>query len=352
MTEQNPVKVGITGLGRSGWNIHANAIHELPNLFRVVGVCDPAPERQKDAKDRFGCTTYAEYDALVKQTNIELMIVATPSNLHNKDVIAALRCDKDVMVEKPMASDLAGVDEMISVANTTGRMLTVNQNRRWQPDFLKVRKIIASGVLGRTIEVRIRSDRFGRRWDWQTLKQYGGGELNNSGAHYIDMGLLLFDDPRPKVFCHMESTSFYAGDAENHVRVLLTPEAGPLVDVAITTHQSYQEPSWVVIGTRGSLVCMGKEIRWKFLSDDTVPPMPLDTKPTHGRKYNQEQLPMTEEIVDLSDDFNRFSQGHGVLDLYRSLYKTLRHAEPLAITPESVRRQAAVLEECRKICPV
>jgi len=108
----------------------------------------------------------------------------------------------------------------------------------------------------------------------------------------------------------------------------------------------------VVIGTRGSLVCMGKEIRWKFLSDDTVPPMPLDTKPTHGRKYNQEQLPMTEEIVDLSDDFNRFSQGHGVLDLYRSLYKTLRHAEPLAITPESVRRQAAVLEECRKICPV
>lgn len=352
MTEFNPVKVGITGLGRSGWNIHANAIHELPELFRVVAVCDPALERQKDAKDRFGCTTYTEYSDLVKQADIDLMVVATPSHLHTKDVIAALRCDKDVMVEKPMASDLPGVDEMIAVANTTGHILTVNQNRRWQPDFLKVREVIASGVIGRIIEVRIRSDRFGRRWDWQTLKQYGGGELNNSGAHYIDMGLLLFDDPSPKVFCRMESTPFYAGDAENHVRVILTPETGPLVDVAITTHQAYQEPSWVVLGTRGSLVCTGKEIRWKFLSDNTAPPMVLDTKPTDGRTYNQEQLPMTEEIVDLSDDFNSFSQGSGVLGLYRSLYKTIRHGEPLAVTPESVRRQAAVLEECRKICPV
>ena len=84
MTEQNPVKVGITGLGRSGWNIHANAIHELPNLFRVVGVCDPAPERQKDAKDRFGCTTYAEYDDLVKHFGAEGNDLAAKVYIINK----------------------------------------------------------------------------------------------------------------------------------------------------------------------------------------------------------------------------------------------------------------------------
>ena len=68
-----------------------------------------------------------------------------------------------------MASDLAGADAMIAVAEETGRILTVHQNLRYAADFVKVREVIATGVLGRIIEIRIHNGRFDRRWDWQTF---------------------------------------------------------------------------------------------------------------------------------------------------------------------------------------
>ena len=347
MTDSNPVTVGIAGLGRSGWGIHANALQDLPEQFRVVAVCDPEPARQSDAIERFRCSAYGEYAELVANPEVELMVVATPSHLHAADVSAALRAGKHVIVEKPMASDLAGVDEMIAVANATGRILTVSQNRRLSADFVKVQEVITSGVLGRILEVRIRIGHFARRWDWQTLKRFGGGELNNSGAHYIDMGLLLIDDPEPTVFCHMETTPLYAGDAENQVRVLLRPKSGPLVDVSITNADAYPEPMWKILGTQGTLVCDATEARWTYFDPDEVPPLVLDTAPTEGRSYNREQLPMSKETATLSQDF-----GGNVKDLYRSLFASIREGAPLAVTAESVRRQVAVLEKCRELSPV
>ena len=197
MTDQSPINVGIAGLGRTGWNNHANAFAHLPEQFRVVAVCDPDPERQAEAIERFDCLAYASYEELVADKAVELMVVATPSNLHAAQSIAAMRAGQHVIVEKPMASDLAGADAMLAVAEETGRILTVHQNLRYAADFVKVREVIASGVLGRIIEVRIHNGGFDRRWDWQTMKRYGGGALNNSGPHFVDMGLLLIDDPEP-----------------------------------------------------------------------------------------------------------------------------------------------------------
>ncbi|HXW01732.1 MAG TPA: Gfo/Idh/MocA family oxidoreductase, partial [Anaerolineae bacterium] len=120
--DAQPIKVGIAGLGRSGWGIHANALGSLTEHFRIVAVCDLDPVRQQEAKERFGCRAYADYADLVADDEVELMIVATPSQLHVNDTIAALRAGKHVMVEKPMAPDLAGVDEMIAVAEETGQI--------------------------------------------------------------------------------------------------------------------------------------------------------------------------------------------------------------------------------------
>ena len=81
MTDQTQISVGIAGLGRTGWNNHANAFAHLPEQFRVVAVCDPDPERQTEAVERFDCLAYATYEELVADKAVELMVVATPSNL-------------------------------------------------------------------------------------------------------------------------------------------------------------------------------------------------------------------------------------------------------------------------------
>ena len=342
-----PVRVGIAGLGRSGWGIHARAVGELSELFALVAVCDPDAERQKEAKDRFGCRAYDEYPDLVADDEVELVIVATPSQLHVRDTISALRAGKDVLVEKPMARDLAEVDEMIAVAQETGQMLTVHQNYRYAADFQRVKEVIESGVLGRILEIRIAVHQFRRRWDWQTLKRYGGGILSNHGAHVVDWATLLIDDPEPELFCHMEATPLYAGDADSHVKLLIRPQDGPVIDIELTHACAYPQETWLVMGTQGGLSSDRRTVRWKYFDPGKAPPLVLDTQPTPDRSYNAETLPWREECCELADDF-----ASGVRKLYRDLHATIRRGRPLVITPESVRRQMAILERCRALSPV
>lgn len=343
----NPVKVGIAGLGRSGWGIHARALAQLPDYFKVVAVADPDPARRQEAQEQFGCRAYAGYAELVADAEIELMIVATPSHLHLDDTVAALRAGKHVLVEKPMAKNLAEVDEMIAVARETGRVLTVNQNYRYAADFKKIQEIIGSGVLGRIIEVRFAIHQFKRRWDWQTLKKYGGGILNNHGAHVVDWAMLLIDDPEPEIFCHMETTPLCTGDADSHVKILLKPQGGPLIDIELTHACAYPQDHCLVMGTQGGLSSDRKLIRWKYFDPAAVPPLVLDERPTPDRSYNNEPLPWQEESYEVVHDFSAEAQ-----QLHRDLYATLREGAPLAITPESVRRQIVILERCRELSPV
>jgi scyllo-inositol 2-dehydrogenase (NADP+) len=338
------IKVGIAGLGRAGWDIHARALADLRDRFTIVAVCDPDPARQAEAQERFGCRAYAEVADLVADGEIELIVVATPTQLHAGNTIAALRAGKHVLVEKPMGKNLAQVDEMITVAQETGQILTVNQNYRYSADLRKIRDIIESGVLGRIIHIRIAVHQFRRRWDWQTLKAYGGGILNNHGAHIVDWAMLFIDEP-VQVFCHMEATPLYAGDADSHVKIILRPQTGPLIDIELTHACAYPQDRWLIMGTQGSLVSDRRVIRWKYFDPDQAPPLVLDTAPPADRSYNTEDLPWHEEMCELDDV-------DGMRQLYCDLWATLRQDAPLVITPESVRRQVTILEKCRELSPV
>lgn len=341
------IKVGIAGLGRSGWGIHARAIDAVPDLFRIVAVADPNEERQQEARDRFGCRAYSNYDDLVADDEIELMVVATPSHTHASDSIKAMRAGKDVLVEKPMAVSLDEVDAMIAVARETGRTLSVNQNYRYAADFVQVKEILDSGILGELLLMRITVHQFRRRWDWQTLKEYGGGILNNHGTHMIDWALLLIDDPDPEVFCDLRLTPLVTGDADSHAKVVIKPKSGPVADIELTHACAFPQDKWLVMGTQGSLVSDRKEIRCRYYDPASVPPLVLDRKPTPDRSYNREELPMQEKVVTIDSN-----AGGGVVQLYHDLYATLRNGAPLVITAESVRRQMAVLEKCRTQSPL
>jgi predicted dehydrogenase len=342
-----PIKVGIAGLGRSGWGIHAEALAHLPDHFSIVAVGDPDESRQAEAQARFGCRAYGRYAELVADAAVELMVVASPSQFHRDDTIAALRAGKDVIVEKPMAPTLAEVEAMIAVAQETGRLLTVNQNYRYAADYRKIKTVVESGVLGRIVQIRFASHSFSRRWDWQTLKKNGGGILNNHGAHSIDWALQLIDDPEPEVIAHMEATPLYAGDAESHAKLWLRPKNGPLIDIELTHANAYPQESCLIMGTQGSLSSNRELIRWKYFDPAEAGPLLLDTRPTPDRSYNRETLPWHEESYRPHRDFSR-----DVQHLYADLYATLRQGAPLVITAESVRRQIVVLEKCRQQSPL
>lgn len=343
---ENIVRVGIAGLGRSGWGIHARFIELLKDKYRIVAVCDRDQSRQKEVVDKFGCHAYKGLEELLKDTEVELAIIATPNPMHADHTIQALEAGKDVVCEKPMALKSSDSDRMIKAAKKARRILAIFQNRRYSPDFLKVREVINSRKLGRIIMIRMVAHGFGRRWDWQTLKKFSGGTLNNTGPHFLDQALQLFGEAEPKIFCHLERT-LTLGDAEDHVKVILQSQGAPMIDLEITSACAYPQETWLVMGTHGSLAGKANALRWKYFDPKKLSKRTVDQQPVHDRSYNSEKIPWKEETWDLSA--NSIPEGTA---FYLDLYKTLRKGAPLVITPESVRQQIAVIEECHRLCPL
>src|SRR5688572_9023082 len=246
-TNGNPVRVGIAGLGRSGWNIHAKTVLGMRESFALAAVFDPAPERRAEAVAACGCKAYADFESLVADKSIELVVVASPNTFHAEHAIAAMRAGKHVVCEKPFALTIDDADRMIETSEATGRVLVPFQNRRYEPHLMKVREIMDSGLLGEVVQVRLTWHLFGRRWDWQTLRGFGGGSLNNNGSHLLDQALYIFGDGEPpRVFADLRRTPLTSGDAEDHVKIVLTGDSHPTVDMELTNAAAYPQDRWHV----------------------------------------------------------------------------------------------------------
>jgi predicted dehydrogenase len=343
---ENKVRVGIAGLGRSGWNIHAKLLGTVTDVFKIVAVLDADAKRLEEAKKDFGCKTYTDFASMLADKDVELVINAMPSHFHAPLTIQALGAGKHVVCEKPMATCAADADKMIAAARKSGKRLTIFQNYRYQPHYQKVREVIASGKLGRIVQIKITVHGFSRRWDWQTLQEFGGGSLNNTGPHFLDMALQLMGDKDPQVFCNLERV-LTSGDADDHVKVILRAKDAPMVDLEISSACCYPQEMWLVMGTCGGLAGKPNALRWKYFDPKALPPRPIDRKPTPDRSYNTETYPWQPEETWEAAKW----KGPGQEQFYRDVFASVREGKPVPIKPESVRRQIAVLEECHRQCP-
>ncbi|MDF2724653.1 MAG: oxidoreductase, partial [Paenibacillus sp.] len=198
------LKVGIIGQGRSGRNIHGHALVKLTDQYKIVAVADGLEERRVRAESEFGCKAYATYQEMVENEQLDLVVNASPSDLHFPISLDLLNRGVNVLCEKPLAKTPAEVDQLIAASEKSGKVLAVFQQSRYMAAFMKIREIIDSGVLGRVIQVDFTNNGFARRWDWQTLQSNNGGNLMNTGPHPVDQALQLFGaDMMPQVTCIM-----------------------------------------------------------------------------------------------------------------------------------------------------
>jgi hypothetical protein len=142
----------------------------------------------------------------------------------------------------------------------------------------------------------------------------------------------------------MVRTPLSAGDAEDHVKVLLRAPGEPLIDLEFTNACAIAQDTWLVMGTQGTLSGTANTIRWKYLEPELLPHREVDTNPTPDRSYNSEPVAWIEESSDISAEPRTASHRR----LYTSLFASLRHGAPVAITPESLRRQLLIMDACRK----
>ena len=348
---KNIIRVGILGLGRSGWGIHANMLRKLPDLYKIVVVCDAIADRAAASAQELGCRVARNSEALCSDPEVDLVVVASYNHLHKLHAIQALQAGKNVLCEKPFGLVASDVDEMIAAAQKAGKVLTPFQQRRYEKDFLKVWEVVKSGVLGDIVHIRTCWHGFKRRWDWQTTRAFAGGALNNNGPHPIDHALCLFGDAEPNVWAQA-GRYLVSGDAEDHLKVIFSAPGSPTVEIELTDVWAYPQDRWTVAGTRGGLKGNERALEWKWVDFDSMPPRPLSLESTPDRSYNSEKLDWktgewTSDTVAAGAGANP-NEGP-VQEYYLMLHATLTDRKPLWITPEQVRRRVAVMEKIRAI---
>lgn len=151
------IRVGIVGAGTLGTR-HARAMSEQPDVA-IVAVVDQDPTRARLLGERYHARWDTALDGVLGH-DVDAVVVATPDARHYAPVMAALQADKDVLVEKPLATDLDEARRMVTEAERRGRILQVNLSQRFVPEYRRLRQIIREGVLGRVQFVQsIRHDR-------------------------------------------------------------------------------------------------------------------------------------------------------------------------------------------------
>lgn len=348
-----PIKVGILGLGRSGWGIHWNIMKTIGDRFQVVAVTDAIPERLSKSAEEIGCKAYDSVEALLADPEIELVVVSTFNHFHAQHARLALQAGKHVLCEKPFGLTVTDVDAMIADSKAAGKILAPFQQRRYEQDFQKVKEIIESGILGDIVHIRTCWQGFKRRWDWQTSRERAGGALNNNGPHPLDHAVALFgEDMIPDVWAQA-SHRLCSGDAEDHLKFILYGEGHPTVEVELTDIWPFPQERWNIAGTKGGLHGNEKHLEWKWVDWESMCERPLDLNPTPDRSYNSEKLEWQTDSWEPAGAVQTGGAGAApppgaVLCLYSSLYEAIREGKPLFVTPESVRRRVEVMEKIRE----
>ncbi|HNS32759.1 MAG TPA: Gfo/Idh/MocA family oxidoreductase [bacterium] len=340
------IKAGVAGYGRSGRGHHCNSLLKLPEKYEIVALCEPNDERRNDAEKNLKCRVYKDFNKFLKDSETELVSIATPSYMHTKHTVAALKAGKNVVCEKPLSDNVADVDEMIRTAKKHRKIFAPFQNRRHDPLFLKIKEIVDSGKLGEIVEIKITWHDFGRRWDWQTLRKFKGGTLNNSCPHIIDQGMQFMpENDTYKILCQLKKT-LTCGDADDHVKIVIEGKKSALLDMEVTSSAAYgQEEKYLVMGTKGGLKANLSEVWWKYCKPETLPRRTLPRIAiSENRTYGDEEIKWKEEYWKVPEGLMSYS-----VKFYDSLYNTLAKGAPLYITPESARRVIWVIEQCHKI---
>ena len=198
-----PVRVGVVGCGKVG-QIHAAALAGLAEA-EFVAVCDAIPERADAFAARFAVRPFADVPAMIREAGVEAIIVGTPHPQHAAPTILAANAGVHVLVEKPLAANLADCDAMLAAARAGGVTLGVISQRRFYEPVRRVKDAIDAGKIGRPAlgvfqmyswrdPSYYESDPWRGRWDTE-----GGGVLVNQSPHALDI-LLWFMGPAVEVF--------------------------------------------------------------------------------------------------------------------------------------------------------
>ena len=330
--KKNVTVIGYGGQG--GW--HAN--HALKSdVVSLLGIYDIDEKKQELARSR-GIHAYESFEAAISDPKCDIIVCATPNDVHKDIVVRALKAGKNVICEKPVDMTVAALDEMLAACKESGKKFTVHQNRRWDVDFLAMKKIIEDGDIGEVIRIesRIHGSR-GIPSDWRCHKPYGGGMILDWGVHLIDQMLQLITAPIETVSC--VCTHITNDEVDDGLRLNLAFADGKSAYIEVGTYNFIALPRFYMQSKDGTAIIMdwrekAKVVHCKYWHENDV--MPVQT----AAGITKTMAPRDEITTDTYEVERPASDVH---DFYRNLCKAIDGVEPQLVTHAQVRRVLKVM---------
>lgn len=329
--------IAIVGFGGMG-SYHCQLIEPVSQVS-VIGVYDTVEYRMELGKEA-GYKTYANLDAVLTDDLVDIVLIATPNDVHKEIAIQALQAGKHVICEKPVTITSKDFNDIVKVANEEKRVFTVHQNRRWDEDFRTAKDIIDKKKFGELfhLESRVQGAN-GIPGDWRQLKDYGGGMLLDWGVHLLDQLLQITDSQIESVAANL---SYILGtEVDDGFTSYITFKDGLTALIEVGTTNYVKLPRWYLKGTEGTAVIRDWDLSGEIITRNPdvahIEPKPIQagqglTK-TMAPPSEQSTLKFAIEKPDLEEQ-----------SFYENFVSVLEGKSEIAIKNDEVHRVLVLIE--------
>lgn len=259
-SSQGSFRVGLIGFGLAGSAFHAPLISATPGM-QLAAVVTSNPERaDRASRDYHDIVVVPTADELFSRPDqLDLVVIATPNGSHAALGMAALEAGLPVVIDKPLATTPQEGRELVAAAQQRGLLLTVFQNRRWDSDFLTVKKLLAEDALGTVHRCESRFERWrpepSQGWRDQGPADQAPGILFDLGSHLIDQAIALFG-PVHSAYAEIDRRR-PASRADDDSFIAITHHSGTRSHLWMSSMAGQTGPRFRLLGDKATFVKTG-----------------------------------------------------------------------------------------------
>ena len=293
--EPDPMRVGILGYAPSVGRMHGLGVGHTAGL-ELHAVCDLNPVRCDQARLDFPhIRILPTADELAATDDIDLVIVATPPNIHADNCLQMMAAGKHVICEKPLALNRRETDALQTLAQQKQVHLSCHQNRRWDPDYLAIQDCLKRGLIGELfyLETFVGGHHHPCGY-WHSHAPVSGGTSYDWGAHYLDWIVSLVQRPVTAVVGTRHKRVWRDVTNADQERIQIRFDGGIEAEFMHSDIAAARKPKWYMLGTRGAITGHWHDVQTHTIDADHY--------------YRRHEIPATEMTPELAI-FHRRAEG-------------------------------------------
>jgi scyllo-inositol 2-dehydrogenase (NADP+) len=330
------IKTGICSYGMSGKLFHAPFINAHPG-FELAGIVE---RNNNESRERYPKSKlYPSVEELCADKDIQLIIVNTPSYLHFEHAKAAILAGKNVVVEKPFTIAVKEAEELTALAEKQKVQITIYQNRRYDGDYLAVKKVINEKLLGELREVEIRYDRYRPVYGGKPHKEGdipGAGILFDLSPHLVDQALQLFGWPKA-IFADVWKMREDVVPPDYFEMLFYYDKFRVRLKATCICRETV--PGYMIHGMKGSFLQQRSDMQEQQLLDGVVPSM-KSWCPAPARPDGLLHTEINGEVIR-----KEFTSAPGnYMGYFEDLYQSLTGQAPNQVTPSDGIKTVKIIE--------